>query len=215
MPAGGSSPGTAPKAAKGKSGKSKSGSKSGSKSTGGTHAGAGSIAAGGGSGSVASPGTSGGGTQTVTVSHTRTVTHTVTHTKYVRPKVPSGAGLPSRSAALSVSRFDAEGGNVGCRISNGTVRCDVGHRVWSPPHRPASCHSGSSAWGQGLMIGSSGSSHFVCARNSVLDPTGTYIRAGHDDKVGSVTCQVRSFGVTCFESDGHGFFIGRTGYTRF
>jgi hypothetical protein len=66
-----------------------------------------------------------------------------------------------------------------------------------------------------MMIGSSGSASFVCARNSVLDPTGTYIRAGYDDKVGSVTCQVRSFGVTCFESDGHGFFIGRTGYTRF
>jgi hypothetical protein len=65
------------------------------------------------------------------------------------------------------------------------------------------------------MIGPSGGAFFVCARNSVLDPTGTYIRAGHDDKVGSVTCQVRTFGVTCFEADGRGFFIGRTGYTRF
>lgn len=155
-----------------------------------------------------SSGSGSGGTQTVTVSHTSTVTVT----KYVRPHVPAGAGLPSRYRAASVSRFDAAGGNIGCRILSGTVRCDVGRRVWSPPHKPSSCHA---AWGQGLMIGGTGGSHFVCARNSVLDPTGYYIRPGYDDKVGSVTCQVRSFGVTCFENDGHGFFVGRTGYTTF
>lgn len=216
VPAGGSSPGSPQKAAKSKSGKSKSGSKSGAKSGRHSQSGAGSSGStGGGSGSTSGPGTSVGGTKTVTVTHTSTVTHTVTNTKLVRPDVPPGAGLPSRSAALSVSHFDAAHGNIGCRISNGTVRCDVGRRVWSPPKRPHSCHSASSAWGQGLMIGSTGSSSFVCANNTVLDPTGTYIRAGHDDKVGSVTCQVRTFGVTCFEADGHGFFVGRTGYTRF
>jgi hypothetical protein len=217
VPAGGSSPGTPPKSAKSKSGKSKSGSKSsgGGQSSAGTNGSTVGGSTGGGSGSVSSPGGSSGGAQTITVTHTSTVTHTVTQTKYVRPDVPAGAGLPSRSAAVSVSSFDAARGNIGCRISSGTVRCDVARRVWSPPRRPRSCRSGSSAWGQGLMVGSSGSSFFVCARNSVLDPTGTYIRSGHDDKVGSVTCQVRAFGVTCFESDGRGFFIGRTGYTRF
>jgi hypothetical protein len=119
--------------------------------------------------------------------------------------------MPSAHRAASVTRFDAAGGNIGCRISGDTVRCDVAHRVWTPPSKPRSCHA---AWGQGLMIGS-GSAFFVCARSSVLDPTGYYIRDGYDDKVGSVTCQVRSFGVTCFESDGRGFFIGRTGYTTF
>lgn len=220
VPAGGSSPGTPPKAGQKKSAQ-KAGSKASSGKQPGRHAsggstgggsGSGSSGTGGGGGQVVGPGASVAPTRTVTVTHTDTVTHTVTQTKYVRPNVPSGAGLPSRAAALSVSRFDAAGGNIGCRISGGSVRCDVARRVWSPPRKPSSCHA---AWGQGLMIGTSGPSFFVCARNSVLDPTGTYIKPGYDDKVGSVTCQVRSFGVTCFESDGRGFFVGRTGYTRF
>jgi hypothetical protein len=155
-------------------------------------------------------------TRTVTQTHTITVSHTVTRTvvrtRYVRPHVPAGAGLPSTKQALSVSHFDADHGNVGCAISGGTVRCDVGRRVWSAGRRPKSCHS---AWGQGIYVASSGGAHFVCAGNSVLDPTGYYIHDGYDDKVGSVTCQVRSFGVTCFESSGAGFFIGRTGYRMF
>lgn len=155
-------------------------------------------------------GSGSGGTKTVTVSHTSTVT--VTKYVRIRPHVPAGAGLPSSRRAASVSRFDAAGGNIGCRIQGGTVRCDIARRVWTPPHKPRSCHA---AWGQGLLIGSSGSASFVCGRSSVLDPTGYYIHPGYDVKVGSVTCQVRSFGVTCFQSDGHGFFVGRTGYTTF
>jgi hypothetical protein len=151
-----------------------------------------------------------GATQTVTVSHTSTVT--LTKYVHIRPNVPVGAGLPSSHKAASLSSFDAAGGNIGCRIQGGIARCDIAHRVWKPPHKPSSCHA---AWAQGLMIGSSGSTSFVCGRTSVLDPTGYYIRPGYDDKVGSVTCQVRSFGVTCFQSDGHGFFVGRTGYTTF
>jgi hypothetical protein len=223
VPAGGSSPGTPPKSGQKKAAQ-KAGSKAGAAGRTGPGASGGSTGPGSGSGGsgtgrggaggglVAGPGAPVSQTRTVTVTHTDTVTHTVTQTKYVRPNVPSGAGLPSRSPALSVSRFDAAGGNIGCRISGGSVRCDVARRVWSPPRKPASCHA---AWGQGLMIGSSGASFFVCARSSVLDPTGTYIKPGYDDKVGSVTCQVRRFGVTCFESDGRGFFVGRTGYTRF
>lgn len=157
-----------------------------------------------------SGGSGSGGTQTVTVSHTSTVT--VTKYIHVSPKVPAGAGLPSAHRAASVSRFDAARGNIGCRIQGGTARCDIAHRVWAPPHKPSSCHA---AWAQGLMIPSSGPTLFVCGRSSVLDPTGYYIRPGYDDKVGSVTCQVRSFGVTCFQADGHGFFVGRTGYTTF
>lgn len=217
VPAGGSSPGTPPKAAQNKSAQKAGSSKTGGQrgSSGGSGSSTGGASGSGGSGTVGQVGGPGAPVtqvRTVTVTHTNTVTHTVTQTKYVRPNVPSGAGLPSRSAALSVSRFNTAGGNIGCRISGGSVRCDVARRVWSPPRKPASCHA---AWGQGLMVGSSGSSFFVCARNSVLDPTGTYIKPGYDDKVGSVTCQIRSFGVTCFESDGRGFFVGRTGYTRF
>lgn len=151
---------------------------------------------------------SGGGTRTVTVTHTITITRT----RYIRPSVPDGAGLPSIHPALALTHFDADHGNIGCEISGGTVRCDIGSRAWTPPKKPWSCQK---AWGQGIFVGPSGSPQFVCAGDSVLDPTGSYVLPGFDDKVGSVTCQVRSFGVTCFQADGHGFTIGRTGYLTF
>jgi hypothetical protein len=212
VPAGGSSPGTPPKAGKKKSAQ-KAGAKSGGKRSGG-HSGSGSGGSGSGGGGTVGNSTRPAApvvqTRTVTVSHTQTVTRTVT--KVVPPNVPAGAGLPSRAAALSLSSFVVTGGNIGCRISDGGVRCDIGHKVWHPPAKPRSCHA---AWAPGLMLGPTGGASFVCARDSVLNPIATRIRPGYDDKVGSVTCQVRSFGVTCFESDGRGFFISRTGYTRF
>ncbi len=38
---------------------------------------------------------------------------------------------------------------------------------------------------------------------------------GWDDKIGHVTCQVRSFGLNCFSTANHGFIISRTGYTLY
>jgi hypothetical protein len=213
VPAGGSAPGknfkqggaTTGTTAGSKKGTSKSASQ-GSSSTSGT----------GGSSSAPAPAPAPAPaqTRTVTVSHTSTVTHTVTRTKYVhvRPSVPAGASLPSTAKPLAVSHFDAEGGHIGCRISGGVARCDVAGRYWRAPRKPSSCHA---AWAPGLFVGPKGSAGFVCARSSVLDPTGTYIRAGFDDKVGNVTCQVRHFGVTCYEPDGRGFTISRAGYLTF
>jgi|SRR5579884_163671 len=226
VPTGGSSPGrkfaseTTKKSKKKASGHHASRSRSGgsSASSGGSGSSAGSShtsgsgSSGGASGSSgASSGSSGGsgsGGGTVTVTHTITITNT----RYIRPSVPDGAGLPSIHAALALTHFDTDHGNIGCEISGGTVRCDVGSRAWTAPKKPWSCQK---AWGQGIFVSPSGSPQFVCAGDSVLDPTGAYVLPGYDDKVGSVTCQVRSFGVTCFEADGHGFTIGRTGYLMF
>jgi hypothetical protein len=39
---------------------------------------------------------------------------------------------------------------------------------------------------------------------------------GSDDTVGQFTCQVRSFGVDCFNaSDRRGLLVSRTGYTTY
>jgi hypothetical protein len=140
-----------------------------------------------------------------------TVYHTVTVTRNVYPSVPAGAHVPSDSVA-HVGAFQTSDGNVGCELSGSSVRCDIAARVWSPPAKPSSCQL---AWGQGLAVGPSGAAHFVCAGDSALDPGGTVVPNGADDEVGSVSCQVRYFGVTCFDAAGKGFSISRTGYTTF
>lgn len=210
VPAGGSSPGRkfASQTIKKKATKTKKAKKAVTHHASSPKPAASSSSTGSTSNSSSSPSGSGGGTRTVTITHTITITRT----RYITPHVPAGAGMPSSHVALALTHFDADHGNIGCEISGGTVRCDIGTRVWSPPQKPWSCQK---AWGQGIFVGPSGSPQFVCSGDSVLDPTGSYILPGFDDKVGSVTCQVRAFGVTCFQADGRGFFIGRTGYTVF
>jgi hypothetical protein len=131
---------------------------------------------------------------------------------YVRPNVPVGAHLPSTQAPLTFAAFGSTGGNIGCSISGGVARCDVAHRVWAAPAKPRGCQFD---WAQGVEIGPTGSAQFVCAGDSALDPEGVVVPNGRDVKVGGVVCQVRVVGVTCFEPDGHGFALSRTGYSTF
>lgn len=155
----------------------------------------------------AASGSSAAVTKTVTVTRTITVMRPT-----VLPSVPPGAHVPSSLAPLAYSSFSAQGGVIGCHLGGGAARCDIASSSWSPPRRPHSC---TLAWGQGLAVGPTGAAHFVCAGDSVLDPSGSAVPAGRDDRVGSVTCQVRTIGVTCFDATGQGFFVGRTGYYLF
>lgn len=150
---------------------------------------------------------SGGGSHTGGSTKTVTITDTVT----APVNVPRGAQLPSAVAPLALGAFQAEAGNIGCVLAGGTARCDISKRIWSPPGQPSSCKH---KWGQGLEVGPN-PTQFVCANNSTLDPNGSVVPIGDDDTVGSVTCQVRSFGVTCFDAGGSGFFLARTGYAIF
>ena len=140
---------------------------------------------------------------------TRIVIHTVT----VPPSIPNAAYLPSRYRPVRITRFANLGGNIGCEIAGNVVRCDISNRVWKPPPAPKSC---TAAWGQGLEVGQSGLGQFVCAGDSVLDPTGDEIRNGFDVAVGDVRCEVRMVGITCFVTKtDHGFTISGTGYSTF
>ncbi len=125
--------------------------------------------------------------------------------------MPSGAHEPAGTVA-HLFDFASSDDNVGCQLNSAGARCDIANRKWSPPAKPGSCQL---AWGQGLTVGSSGGAAFVCAGDSVLDPGGQRLQAGVDDVIGSFTCQVRAFGITCFNGQGHGFYVSRTGYYTF
>jgi hypothetical protein len=151
-------------------------------------------------------------TRTVTTP-TTTPVQTVTVQEKVYPHVPSAAHVPSRQEPLELASFATPGGNIGCAIaSDGTVRCDIAERSWATPAKPNSCNLD---WAQGLEVGASGEAQFVCAGDSVLDPEGHFVPNGRDVIVGHVVCQVRIVGITCFEPDGHGFSLSRTGYATF
>jgi hypothetical protein len=152
--------------------------------------------------------------ETRTVTQTVTTTDTVTVPKDVPvyPQVPAAAHVPSKHPAVKLTQFSAPGRNVACALNGAEARCDIANRIWSPPAAPKSCNLD---WGQGLEVGPTGDSQFVCAGDSVLDPSATVVSDGTDVTDGTVTCQVRVVGVTCFEPDGRGFVISRTGYATF
>ncbi len=146
-----------------------------------------------------------------TVYRDHTVTRIVTRTK--NPNVPAGAFLPSTHPVLAQSSFTVSGGNVGCQISGATARCGVVHRTWAPPVQPGSCRS---TWGDTIALPPTGLPQFACGGSNPVDPAAKVIPSGYDDTVGEVTCQVRSFGVDCFNAKSRsGFMLSRTGYARY
>jgi hypothetical protein len=133
-------------------------------------------------------------------------------TKTVSPEVPRGAFMPSSHPALALSTFVVTGSNVGCSIGRGSVRCDVVQRVWAPPAQPASC---TTTWGNAVVLKGAAPADFVCGGTAAVSAGVSVVPDGWDDKVGQITCQVRTFGVDCFAAGRHGFILNRTGYLFF
>ncbi len=123
------------------------------------------------------------------------------------PKSSSGGG--------QAQQFRSPTGNIGCALSDGSARCDINTRDWSPPGRPADCPSDVD-FGQGLIVSGSGPAQFVCAGDTALDPSGPALDYGQEAQVGSFSCTSRSDGMTCRNLDtGSGFFISRQRYSTF
>jgi hypothetical protein len=115
------------------------------------------------------------------------------------------AGLTGASASASPiahwTEFRSPSGNIGCYILDGTARCDINHRTWSPPPHPSSC---------------SKEVDFVCAGDTALDPSGHPLAYGATDSVGAFRCASATTGMTCTEvHTGHGFFISIQSYRIF
>jgi hypothetical protein len=120
--------------------------------------------------------------------------------------------MPSSHPVLALSKFVVTGGNVGCSVGHSSVRCDVVQRVWAPPAQPPNC---TTTWGNAVALKGRAPTEFVCGGAAALSGGANVVPDGWDDKVGQITCQVRTFGVNCFSTDGHGFILSRTGYTFF
>jgi hypothetical protein len=144
---------------------------------------------------IAVAGCGGGGGST-------TVIETVTET------TGGGAGGGEAGPGRLV-HFQSPSGNIGCVVWRGTARCDIDKHGWTPPPRPADCRLD---YGQGIALGSDGSSEFVCAGDTTLDPKAPILAYGESEGGGGVTCASSEAGVTCKDGDGHGFFISVQGY---
>ncbi|WP_425003875.1 DUF6636 domain-containing protein [Mycolicibacterium sp. S3B2] len=120
-------------------------------------------------------------------------------------------GLPTAGADLV--GFTSPSGNIGCILSDGTVRCDVAERDWAPPPRPSDCPDFTD-YGQGITLDTTGPASFVCAGDTALG-SGPTLPYGQFEAGGGVSCTSEPSGMRCSNSDGHGFTISRQDYTLF
>jgi hypothetical protein len=154
-------------------------------------------------------------TTTASTGGTLTLTAPVTTPRTTTTAATNPTQHPSASTTVHLTSFRSPTGNIGCVMLDGTARCDISHRSWAPPSRPASCPQ-EVDFGQGLIVGRTGAGGFVCAGDTALDPTGTALHYGTASVEGTFTCVSATSGVTCTNgADGHGFFISRQSYRLF
>jgi hypothetical protein len=159
-----------------------------------------------------------GGSKTVvkTVTESQPTTQAPAQTITTNESAPAPQPRPQRaSPALHLAFFRSPTGNIGCVIAEGIARCDIQNRNWSPPPRPRSCF-GDTGYGQGLLVGTTGRAHFVCAGDTALNPSGSALPYGRDSKVDGFTCHSASDGITCASNrTGRGFLLNRERYRIF
>ncbi len=162
---------------------------------------------------VASPGAT--STTASTASPTATTT-TISSTSSSSAQTPASGGVSAAPAVVvHYSTFASPSRNLGCMILDGTARCDIKTRSWSPPPTPKSCPPVVD-YGQGLIVTASGEGQLVCAGDTVLDSQAQTLAYGAVTEVGPFDCASSTAGMTCTnEQTGHGFFISIQSYRTF
>jgi hypothetical protein len=120
---------------------------------------------------------------------------------------------PTRIVHLEA--FQSPTGNIGCMLVGGIARCDIVHRTWVLPPRPASCPR-IVDFGQGLEVEGGSAGRFVCAGDTARDPASAKLPYGTGTQVGDFVCVSRSTGMTCTNRvSGHGFTLSVQRYRLF
>jgi hypothetical protein len=116
------------------------------------------------------------------------------------------------ASVAAAGPFQSPSGNIGCYALKTAVRCDIRHREWKPPPKPARCPLD---WGQGVSVGAKGRAHIVCAGDTTLG-VGRKLPYGRSIAKGPFRCVSMRSGMRCVNRrSGHGFFLSRKRYRLF
>jgi hypothetical protein len=123
--------------------------------------------------------------------------------------------LPLPAAADTLLGFQSPSGNIHCLIATGAwpaARCDILEATRSFTGRPADCDLD---WGHAFAVGLQGPGQPVCAGDIVADPGNPALTYGDSISLGGFTCTSLDTGMTCTNSQGHGFTLARAGQQVF
>ena len=108
---------------------------------------------------------------------------------------PTGFQSPSKNIACQYFDYDKQ--NV--------LRCDIG-AMETKPRRPADCELD---YGGAFEMNARGAAARICHGDTVMDKALPVLGYGEVWQRGGFTCTSEQTGVTCFNTDRHGFSLAR------
>jgi hypothetical protein len=128
------------------------------------------------------------------------------------PSARAGFGGPSSVTEVDELRFHTPSKNIYCSLTRSAVRCDIAHRSWQPPAKPADCKLD---WGNGAFI-DAGKAGITCTGDTLIGAATENLPYGRGLRSGSVLCTSESAGLTCKdEKSGRGFTLAVARYRVF
>ena len=126
-----------------------------------------------------------------------------------RPTVTVTRTAGGGSGGHAYTQWRSPSGNIGCAVSDGTVRCDAAEITFTPP-QPAQCSTGVP---RSIVLEQGDAPEFVCAAGTVLSAGAPVLEYGESTSSGGFTCQSKEDGMHCADDDsGAGFRLARGSY---
>ena len=112
--------------------------------------------------------------------------------------------------------FHSPSRNINCLLASGdypAARCDMGQMTPSFTNRPTDCDLD---WGQAFEITpGTRKGHLLCFGDTVVDMHSLELGYGASVTLGDLTCTSQKTGMTCTNTQGHGFTLAKARQTLF
>jgi len=112
------------------------------------------------------------------------------------------------AAPLRTKKFRMPSKNIGCRIDQGFLRCDIKSGLKPEPKRKCELD-----W-VGMVMANDGRASPNCAGDTAFPHGARFLRYGHKWKRAGIVCTSRRTGLRCHNKVGHGFFLSRNDWDR-
>lgn len=121
-------------------------------------------------------------------------------------------GLATAATASAFKEFQSPSKNIGCVMSEESVRCDIRDHSWPTPPKPKNCELD---YGGGVAVDTSGKAQLICAGDTALG-VGPVLSYGSAITKGRFRCFSGENGVRCVNRrNHHGFVLSKQSYKLF